>query len=92
MFNIVRSSWTDVKFMVYSTNFIPFTSHLGSQQLTYIFFLLIAPGETPGPHLKALAKISRLLDDKFIRDRLRSVKSVEEILNIIKNEEQKNAK
>ncbi|MFH1837527.1 MAG: PTS sugar transporter subunit IIA, partial [Candidatus Omnitrophota bacterium] len=23
---------------------------------TYIFFLLIAPGETPGPHLKVLAK------------------------------------
>ena len=58
-------------------------------EVTYIFFLLIAPGETPGPHLKALAKISRLLDDKFVRDRLRSAKSPNEILKIIKEEEQK---
>lgn len=56
---------------------------------TYIFLLLIAPGETPGPHLKALAKISRLLDDKFIRERLRSSKSSSEILKIIKDEELK---
>ena len=56
---------------------------------TYIFFLLIAPGETPGPHLKALAKISRLLDDKFVRDRLRSAKSDQEILSVIKEEEKK---
>jgi len=56
---------------------------------TYIFFLLIAPGDTPGPHLKALAKISRLLDDKFVRDRLRSVKNNEEALKIIENEEKK---
>jgi len=56
---------------------------------TYIFFLLIAPGGNPGPHLKALAKISRLLDDKFIRDRLRSVKSSQELFDLIKKEEQK---
>jgi fructose-specific phosphotransferase system IIA component len=57
---------------------------------TYIFFLLIAPGETPGPHLKALAKISRLLDDKFIRDRLKSASSPQEVYKTIKDEEQKN--
>ncbi|MDD4956265.1 MAG: PTS sugar transporter subunit IIA [Candidatus Omnitrophica bacterium] len=56
---------------------------------TYIFFLLIAPGETPGPHLKALAKISRLLDDRFVRERLRGAKSPQEIYKIIKEEEQK---
>jgi PTS system nitrogen regulatory IIA component len=55
----------------------------------YIFFLLLAPGETPGPHLKALAKISRLLDDKFVRERLRAAKDKKEILKIIKEEEQK---
>ncbi len=58
-------------------------------ETTNILFLLIAPGETPGPHLKALAKISRMLDDKFVRDRLRSAKNVQEILDIIKSEEQK---
>ena len=56
---------------------------------TYIFLLLVAPGETPGPHLKALAKISRLLDDKFIRERLKAAKSSTELLKIIKEEEQK---
>jgi nitrogen PTS system EIIA component len=56
---------------------------------TYIFFLLVAPGETPGPHLKALAKISRMLDDKFVRDRLRSAKSNQDVVKIIKEEEQK---
>ncbi|MDD5634370.1 MAG: PTS sugar transporter subunit IIA, partial [Candidatus Omnitrophica bacterium] len=58
---------------------------------TFIFFLLIAPGETPGPHLKALARISRLLDDKFVRDRLKNGKNSQEILKIIKEEEQKKA-
>jgi PTS system nitrogen regulatory IIA component len=56
---------------------------------THIFFLLVAPGETPGPHLKALAKISRLLDDKFVRDRLRSASSAQEVYRTIKDEEQK---
>jgi fructose-specific phosphotransferase system IIA component len=60
-------------------------------ELTYILFLLIAPGETPGPHLKALAKISRLLDDKFVRDRLRSAKSGAHILKTIEEEEDKKA-
>ena len=58
---------------------------------TYIFFLLLAPGETPGPHLKALAKISRLLDDRFVRERLRLAGNNQEILQIIKEEEQKRA-
>lgn len=58
-------------------------------ELTHIFFLLVDPGETPGPHLKALAKISRLLDDKFIRDKLRSAASAKDVLKIIKDEEQK---
>jgi len=58
----------------------------------YIFFLLIAPGETPGPHLKALAKISRLLDDKFVRERLRAASSNTDALKIMKEEEQKAAK
>ena len=58
---------------------------------TYILFLLLAPAEAPGPHLKALAKISRLLDDKFVRDRLRSAKDKSEMLKIVKEEEQKKA-
>ncbi len=56
---------------------------------TYLFFILIAPGETPGPHLKALAKISRLLDDKFTRERLCSCATAPEVVKIIKDEESK---
>jgi nitrogen PTS system EIIA component len=58
---------------------------------TYIYFLLVAPGETPGPHLKALAKISRLLDDKFIRDKLRSAKTQVEVMKIFEKEQSKTA-
>lgn len=56
---------------------------------THLFFLLVASGENPGPHLKALAMISRLLDDKFVRERLSTSKTAQEVLNIIKEEENK---
>ena len=54
----------------------------------YLFFLLVAPEDSTGPHLKALARISRLLKDKFFRNTLRKAKSVEEILTIIRKESQ----
>ena len=56
----------------------------------YIFFLLIAPEESAGPHLKALARISRMLKDKYFRDLLRKAKSETEILRIIQEEDAKN--
>ncbi len=56
---------------------------------TYIIILLVAPGDNPGPHLKALAKISRLLDDKFVRDRIKNAKNGKEVVKIFKEEEQK---
>ena len=37
---------------------------------TKLFFLLVAPEESAGVHLKALARVSRLLKDKAFRDRL----------------------
>lgn len=49
----------------------------------YIFFLLIAPEDSAGPHLKALAKISRLLKDKFLRDRLMKAKSPKDAIDIM---------
>jgi len=55
----------------------------------YIFFLLIAPEDSAGPHLKALARISRLLKDKFFRDTLRNCNSVQEAVRIISQEDQK---
>ncbi|MBI2915606.1 MAG: PTS sugar transporter subunit IIA, partial [Elusimicrobia bacterium] len=37
----------------------------------HLFFMLVAPQNSPGTHLKILAKISRLLKDKFFRQALR---------------------
>jgi PTS system nitrogen regulatory IIA component len=54
----------------------------------YIFFLLLAPQESAGPHLKALARISRLLKDKYFRDMLRNVKSEKELVTSINKEDQ----
>ena len=53
----------------------------------YLFFLLVAPQDSAGPHLKALARISRLLKDKFFRSTLRKAPSPEEILEIIHKED-----
>jgi nitrogen PTS system EIIA component len=54
----------------------------------FIFFLLVAPPDAAGLHLKALARISRLLKDKFFRQALRDVKDPAEVLKIIKDEDQ----
>lgn len=56
----------------------------------HIFFLLVAPEESAGPHLKALARISRMLKDKYFRDMLRKSKDEKEALRIIQDEDAKN--
>ena len=58
----------------------------------YIFFLLVAPSDSAGPHLKALAKISRLLKDKYIRESLKSVKDEKSMLQIILQEDSRLSK
>lgn len=55
----------------------------------YIFFLLIAPEESAGPHLKALARISRMLKDRYFRELLKKAKDEKEILRIIQEEDAK---
>jgi len=55
----------------------------------YIFFLLLAPQDSAGPHLKALARISRLLKDKYFRDNLRACQDEKEVVNIIAEEDEK---
>lgn len=55
----------------------------------YIFFLLIAPEESAGPHLKALARISRMLKDKYFRELLRKAKDDKEVIRIIQEEDSK---
>jgi PTS system nitrogen regulatory IIA component len=53
----------------------------------HIIFLLVAPQDAAGNHLKALAKVSRLLKDKFFRQALREARTSEEILKIIREED-----
>jgi PTS system nitrogen regulatory IIA component len=55
----------------------------------YIFFLLVAPQDSAGPHLKALARISRILKDKYFRESLRQVHDDKEALRIIVQEDEK---
>ncbi|PIQ85694.1 MAG: PTS fructose transporter subunit IIA [Candidatus Omnitrophica bacterium CG11_big_fil_rev_8_21_14_0_20_45_26] len=55
----------------------------------YIFFLLVTPKDTSGPHLKALAQISRLLRDSYFCELIRRCKTAEEVHELIKNEEEK---
>ena len=54
-----------------------------------IFFLLLAPIESSGPHLKALARISKLLKDKFFRDSLKGADTEKNLVKIIKEEDQR---
>jgi len=53
----------------------------------FIFFLLIAPVDSAGPHLKALARISRLLKDKYFRDNLKDAKDTRALWQLIKQED-----
>ena len=55
----------------------------------YILFLLVAPKETAGPHLKALAQISRLLRDVYFCELLRRCKTPDEVYELIRKEEEK---
>ncbi len=55
----------------------------------YIFFLLLAPQDSAGPHLKALARISRLLKDKYFRDTLRACIDDKSVIKIISQEDEK---
>jgi len=57
--------------------------------LTYLFFVLIAPESAAADHLKALARISRLLKDEAFRRRLIEGQSSQELFNIIAEEDEK---
>jgi nitrogen PTS system EIIA component len=58
-------------------------------ELAYIFFLLVAPQDSAGPHLKALARISRLLKDKYFRDTLRTCTDEKSVIKVITQEDEK---
>ncbi|MCM8805764.1 MAG: PTS sugar transporter subunit IIA [Candidatus Omnitrophica bacterium] len=55
----------------------------------FIIFLVLAPSGATGIHLKALAKIARLLKDKVFRNYLRMAKTPQEAYQIIKEDEER---
>ena len=56
---------------------------------THLFFLLVAPENSAGIHLKALARISRLLKDPSFRSRLMEAKDRRDLFTIIAEEDEK---
>lgn len=53
----------------------------------HLFFLLIAPEESVGVHLKTLARISKLLKDATVRQKLLDADSQKDLYQIILDEE-----
>lgn len=57
-------------------------------QPTHIFFLLVTPENSTGLHLKLLARISRILKNDPFKNRLLEASDGDEILGIIKEEDE----
>ena len=53
----------------------------------YVFFLLVSPANVSGPHIKALARISRLLKNDEFKKKLIAAESSTAIIDIIEAEE-----
>jgi PTS system nitrogen regulatory IIA component len=49
----------------------------------HLFFLLMAPENSSGQHLKVLARISRLLKDNILRKKLMEAESPDELFNLL---------
>jgi len=56
-------------------------------ELAHLFFVLIAPENVSGLHLKVLSRLSRMLKDKAIREQFMNAKSVDEIFSILLKED-----
>ena len=56
-------------------------------QPAHLFFLLVAPEESVGVHLKTLARISKLLKDAAVRQKLLDAEDQDAIYQVILDEE-----
>ncbi len=56
----------------------------------YVFFLLVSPANISGPHIKALARISRLLKNDDFKKKLIAASTAAELLSVIETEEKNN--
>lgn len=55
----------------------------------HLFFLLVTPEDRPGDHLKALARISRILKNSALRECLQTAPSRQELQRLIYQEDSK---
>jgi len=55
----------------------------------FLFFLLVTPENKPGDHLKALARISRVLKNPVLRESLRTALDRQELQRLIYQEDSK---
>lgn len=55
---------------------------------THFFFLLVAPRQSTGEHLKALARISRIFKNDEFRLRLMKAETAEEMYRMVVDEDQ----
>src|SRR4029077_15752666 len=56
---------------------------------THLFFLLVAPEDSAGAHLKALARISRLRKNAAFRGRLMQAEDAASLYRVIREEDAK---
>src|SRR5271167_4575626 len=56
---------------------------------THLFFMLVAPEDSTSLHLKALARVSRLLRDGNFRDKLLKAPDANELFRLIADEDSK---
>ncbi|RME04600.1 MAG: PTS sugar transporter subunit IIA [Deltaproteobacteria bacterium] len=66
---------------------VPFEAMDGKP--SHIFFLLVAPENSAGTHLKVLARVSRLVKEPSFRKRLMQAGSREELYELIVSEDER---
>ena len=66
---------------------LDFEAHDGNP--THLFFVLLAPANATGMHLKVLARLSRLLKEARVRARLMAAASGDELYDAIIEEDEK---
>ena len=54
----------------------------------YLFFLMVAPHDSAGPHLKALARISRILKENDFREELMRSPNAQVLLEAIRRKDE----
>lgn len=57
-------------------------------QPAHLIFILVAEENNPGPHVRALARLAKLLSSKAVRDALLMARSPENLLQIVREKEQ----